>query len=234
MIAAMRALLNEKLPPRYGAFGDRYVWLHEPDAATRVRLGKPDVFIVDRKDLPSATVAKMLPPLIVTLPVIRRQGTRYLKIIDRHSRHIVTVIELLSPSNKDPGEDREAYINKRNDYLASGTNLVEIDLLRSGPRMPVGEPEPPPADYFVFVCPANDLPKAGIWSFSVRDPLPDIPVPLNPGETPIVLALRACLDRAYDEGRYTLEIDYAKPPSPPLAEPDATWAHELLSGRLTS
>jgi hypothetical protein len=233
MIAAMRAALNAQVPEGYAVYADRYVWLHEPDGDTRVRLGKPDVYLSERTEaVPgSRAEATLVVPTVVMLPVVRRQGNRYLRIIDRHSRRVVTVVELLSPTNKDPGEDRDAYLAKRNEYLATGTNLVEIDLLRAGGRLPLGEPPPPPADYYVLVCRAAELPRAGVWPFSVRDPLPTIPVPLNPEDAPVLLSLQPCLDRAYDEAAYSRELDYAVPPDPPLREPDATWARELLAHR---
>ena len=48
--------------------------------------------------------------------------------MEAQSDRVVTVVELLSPANKRNSDDREAYLAKRNEYLAIGTNLVEIDL----------------------------------------------------------------------------------------------------------
>src|SRR5436190_66443 len=135
MIYAFRAALNAVLPERYVAHVDQYVWLHEPDLPTRQRLGRPDAFVTDEAAPPgngpasSAALAALAAPAVSTLPVVRRTGPRYIQIRDGHDRRVVTVIELLSPSNKDSGGDRDAYLAKRNEYLATGTNLVEIDLL---------------------------------------------------------------------------------------------------------
>jgi len=111
-------------------------------------------------------------------------------------------------------------------------NLVEIDLLRDGERPPLQVPEPPPSDYYILVCPAATFPQAGFWPFSVREPLPLVSIPLDPHSEPVFLDLRACLDRAYDGGRYSDEIDYRQPPVPPLSEADAAWADELLAARV--
>src|SRR5580692_10620329 len=54
----------------------------------------------------------------------------HLQIIDRESREVVTVIELLSPTNKRPGEHRAQYLAKRSAVRHSNAHLVEIDLLR--------------------------------------------------------------------------------------------------------
>ena len=74
---------------------------------------------------------------------------RYLEVRDREGRDLVTVIELLSPSNKRAGDDRESYLKKRSELLRSPAHLVEIDLLRGWTPMPhEGRPE---CDYSVMV-----------------------------------------------------------------------------------
>lgn len=236
LILAMRAYLTVHLPERYSAWTDRNVWVYEPDTATRSQIKKPDVFVTEshRPGNGAGGVATLEAPARAMLPVVRREGNRFIRIVDRQSRRVVTAIELLSPANKDPHQDREAYLGKRNLYLATGTNLVEIDLLREGERMPMGEPPPPNADYYVVVIRAVDFPTTAIWHFSVRDPLPPVPVPLNPEDQPVELPLKTCFDRAYDEAPYRKELDYANEAAPPLDEPDATWARELLATRTTS
>ena len=209
------------------------MWIHEPDANERKLLGKPDVYVADPANggngpaRPSTLVA----PATVVLPAVRREGQRYVKIIDLRAHRVVTVIEVLSPTNKAAGEDRENYLVKRSEYLGSRINLVEIDLLRSGERMPWGDPSPPAANYYVLISRVEEFPTAGVWPISIRESLPEIPIPLNPPDAEAQLFLQKCFNRAYDEGRYHLEIDYSQPPSPPLAEPDAAWARDLLSRR---
>lgn len=175
-------------------------------------------------------------PTRVMLPAVRREGGKYIKILDGKNQRVVTVFEILGPSNKTPGPDREAYLLKRSEYLASGVNLVEVDLLRRGPRMPLGEGPGLSAPYLVLVSAAWDFPQAGVWPISLRDPLPAIPIPLTK-ESPIVeLSLQKCFTQAFAMGRPETEIDYSRPPEPPLEEPDASWAVELLkkaqTGRL--
>jgi len=71
----------------------------------------------------------------------------------------------------------------------------------------------------------------GIWPFSVRERFPVVPVPLDPGEPEVLLDLKVAFDRVYEEARYEEQLNYLKPPNPPLREPDATWARELLATR---
>jgi hypothetical protein len=230
MTIAMRAELNTHLPPRYAAAADRYVWIHEPEAIARTRVVRPDVFVAERSSASAgrgATVSAAAPAMVV-FPAYKREGNKYLKIVDVQSRRVVTVIELLSPANKQGGDDREAYLTKRVDYLAAGVNLVEIDLLRTGEQLPFGSPAPPQADYYVLVCSSCEMPQAGVWPVRVRESLPEVPVPLLPEDGPIHLSLQKCMNRTYDEGRYALQVDYDKPPDPPLNPADVDWAAALL------
>jgi hypothetical protein len=76
----------------------------------------------------------------------------FLTIRERETMEVVTVIEVLSPGNKQAGSDgRREYLRKRRDVLLSATHLVELDLLRGGERLPTIEPLPP-GDYYAFVC----------------------------------------------------------------------------------
>ena len=45
---------------------------------------------------------------------------------------MVTVLEVLSPSNKKSGDAQEQYLRKQLEFLQAGISLVEIDLLREG------------------------------------------------------------------------------------------------------
>lgn len=230
VIAVMKATLNGLLPAKYEAWAEQYVWLVAPDQKKKKRIGKPDSFVVggDESTLGGQVGTLTIEaPAYTTLPAKRKKGHRFLKIVDRSSQRVVTILELLSPSNKKPGGNHDAYLIKRNNCFLSETNLVEIDLLRTGERMPMGKP-PFDSDYCVLVSSASEFPKSGVWAFSVRDELPKIPVPLRPGDKQVFLSLRDCLDRVYDENRYGRRIDYSQPPEPPLKKSDAAWARKLL------
>lgn len=224
--------LNALLPPGFVARIDRYVWIHEPDAKKRL-LGKPDVFVSGAPGSSASTVAMIssAAPTQVLLPAQRREGGKYLKIVDGKSRRVVTVFEILSPSNKTPGLDREAYLLKRNEYLGTGVNLIELDFLRRGPRLPLGTGSAVSSPYYVLVSAAWDFPRAGVWPIGLRDSLPTIPIPLTQEAPVIALSLQKCFAQAFAKGRLEAEIDYTMPPDPPLEEPDASWARELVKAR---
>lgn len=226
VLSAVKGELKRRLPRGYSVWSDIYVWLHEPDAESR--RGKPDDFITSTKRSDASNGVATLPaPTTTLLPAVRREGNKYLKIKEVRSDRVITVLEFLSPANKAQGDDRDAFLAKRNEYLATKTNLVEIDLHRTGKRMPMGKPKPPRADYYVLICQAVDFPRTGIWPFSVRDPLPDVPVPLKPEHGFVTLPLQTCFEIAYDQGPYDTEVDYTKPPRIRLHGADAIWAAQI-------
>ena len=234
LIPALCDRLNPSLPKRYIASTELFVWRVDNSEEERLLIGGPDIHVKDQKPAAAgATVATVCAPITTILPGIVRQQ-RYLKIVDPEERRVVTVIEVLRPANKTTGDNGRAYRLKREEYIANGINLVEIDLLRAGQRPPLGDPAPPISDYYVLLHRGSEGPRFGIWPVSIRDPLPPVPVPLDPDVPDAVFDLRTCIDHVYDFGRYAEQLDYAKPPKPPLREPDATWARELLASRSQS
>ena len=200
------------------------------------RSAKPDVYMVDRAERPwggepTGTTAAVAEPLIV--PVDDPATERYITIIDRSSGdRVVTVIEVLSPTNKIPGDGREKYRRKQGDYIEAGVNLVEIDLVRSGifslavsPNS-IGKHFRTP--YRVCVRRATRRNEAEIYRAPLREPLPTIPIPLRPTDRDVTLNLQRMVDLCYWKGRYSSAIDYREDPDPPLGSADARWADELL------
>ena len=237
-VVALSAALTHVLPRGYYADVEQHVWLQGADPDEREPFAVPDNYVADRNGTDHANgggVATLTATAVnteVTLPKpARRKGSKFVEIVDQPGNRVVTVIEILSPSNKDAGDDRDAFLRKRSEYLLTNTNLVEIDLLLDGERLPMGKPKPPRADYYALVSRADRFPKASVWAFTVRDPLPNLPIPLKPADGEVVLSLRGCLDRAYDDAGYQNRFDYTKPPAVALRADDAAWAAELLAVR---
>ncbi|MBI3462828.1 MAG: DUF4058 family protein [Planctomycetes bacterium] len=155
---------------------------------------------------------------------IERQS--FIEIRDRLGRELVTVIELLSPTNKRSGPDREQYLSKRRQFIASNVHLVELDLLRGGQRMPIeGLPS---CDYCAVVSRAEERPRAGIWPLGLRDPLPVLPIPLRSPDPDARLDLQALLHRIHDAAGYA-DYLYADGPQPALSPADDAWAKRLVA-----
>ena len=157
-----------------------------------------------------------------------RSWVTFLQIRDRASRRVVTVLELLSRSNKYSGADREQYLMKRQALLFRDVNFVEIDLLRGGPRMP--NRNVPDSDYSVLVSRPGRRPFADYWAIGLRESLPAIPIPLHRDDHDAALDLQPVLHRVYDAARYGSRI-YDGQPEPALSPEDAAWAAPFVPAR---
>jgi Protein of unknown function (DUF4058) len=226
-LPAAAAYLVPQIRPKYFVSIDENVYLHDVPHDEQKPLGRPDLALIRGQvaTYRSSSVGLLEAPAHVLLPDQDVESLSYLTIIDRQSRDVVTVIELLSPTNKRPGEHRAQYLAKRSAIRHSDVHLVEIDLSRGGPPMPAEVR--PSYTYAVLVSRADQRPTANFWPFGLRDPLPTILVPLRPGDSDARLDLRSILDRVYDESAYEDYI-YQSPPDPPLSPDDTTWARALL------
>lgn len=232
MIVALADALGSVLRPRYWvAIEERtYVALLAPEDL----LGLPDVVIVRAETTPppaqgSEGVATLAMPLAAQVPLPEERRERYLEVREVASGEVVTVIELLSPSNKRPGEGRHQYEEKRLKVLGSQTHLVEVDLLRGGEPMPVriqGDGQRGP--YRILVSRSEGRPRAHLYLFTLRDPIPIFPLPLRRGDLEPPVDLGQLLQDLYERAGYDMVTNYRNAPVPPFDEEDATWADDLL------
>jgi hypothetical protein len=155
----------------------------------------------------------------------------YIEIRESGGGKVITVIEFLSPANKSGGEGQKLYLQKQQQLLHSDTNLVEIDLVRSGQRVIAFPEHRIPAEHrrdgVVCVRCAWSERARELYVLPLRQRLPAIPIPLRQRERPVALDLQALIDQCYRNGRYD-DIDYSQPPIPPLAPEDADWADSIL------
>ena len=238
LIVAMADAIEAELDSQYYVEVETRTYLTEEDGGLLV--GIPDAVVaVKPSTLPAqpkaadhgARLATQIRPQPVTLPMPVEVTERYLEIREVSTGKVITVIELLSPKNKRPGQGRLVYKEKRRQVLSSFTNLVEIDLLRGGEPMPVLNPVQP-HDYRILVSVSAQRPRADLYSFSLPDPLPDIPIPLGSSELPIELTLQPVFQGVYDRGRYQTRLDYTQAPPPPaLPEPSHHWLDQLLKDK---
>jgi hypothetical protein len=145
-------------------------------------------------------------------------------------RRLVTSIEVLSPSNKRRGSlGWKKYLRKRQALLLGKANLVEIDLLRGGDRMPMLDPWPK-SPYTLLVAREERAPRCRVWPAFFDRPLPAIPVPLSRPDPDLTLELQPLVDTIYQNGRYGEDIDYSQPLTPPLKAEQAAWLAQQLRG----
>jgi hypothetical protein len=197
------------------------------------RIVHPDVAVIGPLEPPNRAggLAVATAPAIevrtVTVPLYETVRETYLEVRDAGTEALITSVEIHSPTNKLPGAGRHEYEAKRGQVFRSWTSLVEIDLLRAGKPM---EMRPSPAaDYRLLVLAGWEYPRAQLLAFHLRQPIPEVPVPLREGEAPVPLPLGRLLNELYDRARYFRRVRYdAAPPEPPLAPEAAAWVDTLL------
>lgn len=236
LIVALADAIETMLSSAYYVEVEARTYLSEIEGGLLV--GIPDAVVADdsAQKLPPAEtlnrispVATQLRPQQVQLPMPEEVTERYLEIRELATGDVITAIEVLSPKNKQPGKGRLIYEQKRNQVLANLTHLVEIDLLRRGQPLP-GLSQGGDQDYRILVSISHQRPIADLYAFSIRQPLPDIPIPLKSGDEPIVVPLQTIFEGIYDRGRYHTRIDYTQPPLPPeLSEADQAWLIQWLT-----
>jgi hypothetical protein len=232
LIVSIRRFLTPLLRPRYhvGIEERTYLAILPPDEQST---GIPDVLIAEptresggQRSTAFQSSTARAEPVVAELPVPEAVKDRYLEIRTVPEQQVITVIEILSPGNKLAGEGREQYERKRFKVLGSWTNLLEIDLVRAGRPLPMKAPAA--SDYRILVSRSVQRPRADVYLFGLRDPIPSFPVPLRSGEAEPELPLNQLLHEVYDLGGYDLVIDYRTSPEPPLSDGDTVWAASLF------
>jgi hypothetical protein len=229
MISEIHSRLIPLVRPQYVVRMEQRIYLEH--LGEEPRSIRPDVTIVRQPDS-TATIGSSVidaPPLALPLALAEEHRESYLEVRTRDSGDLITVIELLSPSNKRPGaRGMSEYLSKREAIIGSTVHLVELDLLRGGQRLPMGRPLPA-ADFFVILSREHRRPMADVWPFTIRERMPRIPIPLASGDPDVPLDLGAAFTAVYDRAGYDYSLDYEHGTSPPLEAEDAAWAQELLS-----
>jgi Protein of unknown function (DUF4058) len=194
-----------------------------------------DVRVVDHGYFSGTGAATVLDEPIAEPIVIRpnEESTQpFIEIIEPDSAKLITVIEFISPTNKWPGDGRDKYLRKQSEVRNAGVNLVEVDLIRVGPRvflLPSSQfPQDMNTHYGACVFRAWGNPQFELYPMSLREPLRPVRVPLRKDDTDIVLRLQPLIEMAYRNGRYH-RTDYQKPCIPPLDGEDAVWVKQLIA-----
>jgi hypothetical protein len=223
--------LQPQLRPRYVAAVEERVFVEGPD-----REIVPDVWLKrnrPHRDESGVALADADSPVVVRVPALEVHET-YVAILDRQSgQRVVTVIEVVSPTNKYGGPGRISYLAKQKEVLSSDVHLVEIDLPRTGPHV-LAVPEWMARgqglyDYLVCVNRAHGLrDEFDLYLCQLRDRLPRIRVPLAGTDADVRLDVQTVLTQTFDIGSYRDRVNYDSPCRPPLPPEDQKWANERI------
>lgn len=232
LLTAISNDLLARLLPRYDVRVEEYLMLTEDDY--RLHRLRPDVTVSTTASWQpggGGAALAVAEPVATELEYPEPRTQRRLKIIHLPSERVVTALELLSPANKVPGEGGQAaYSENRAELLACRCNLVELDLLRGGQRLPMSGPLPP-ADYYALIGRVGRKPRCHVLGWHLRSPLPTIDIPLLAPDPDVPLDLQSVFYAAYEPAFYDRRLRYHEPLVPPLRPADEVWTRETLAVR---
>jgi hypothetical protein len=233
MVIYARDQLQTKLPGDLRARVEERVFV---EAGEESRPVYPDVRIIQRgrgggPSLSDAAAA-VAEPLVLHLDPEPFTET-YVEIIDvATGKRVITVIEVLSLSNKLPGEGQELYLRKQREMLRSGVSLVEIDLLRAGERIiafPFRQIPPSHRSTYQVCVHRGWQPRTfEVYAVPLQNRLPSVKIPLRETDSDVTLDLQSLIEQCYRNGGYDEDIEYGVALDPPLDGADTAWADELL------
>jgi hypothetical protein len=236
LIGLFREQLAPQLAPKYvaelqtqliiGQFGQDPIGVLPDISITRTEAESFDAESDGEEENGDTAVAVRPAKVALKVPSLVPMELASIYVRRVEGEELITVIELLSPVNKRQGKERHKYIVKRLSFFDSAVHLVELDLLREGPRMPF-EGKVPDCDYLLMVSRSYQRPDCEAWPLSIRDPLPVLPVPVHPPDRDVQLDVGQALRVAYERARYDLRINYSLPPVPRLKPKDAEWVRSL-------
>jgi Protein of unknown function (DUF4058) len=226
--------LNRKMPKGYVATIEERVFLVEPPTSRY-----PDVHVAKNprrrtRGEGGTAVGAVLeadPALEIEFPPTEYRESFVEIHLARKPGSLVGVLEVLSPTNKNPGNGRDLYLEKQEELLASQTHFIEIDLLRAGQHtvaVPADGIEDTEWDYLVCLHKGGWLNKYRVWPVPLPKRLPRFAVPLAGSDADVVVDLQALLSQCYDAGRFEDRLDYREECPPPLSKKNAKWVDELL------
>lgn len=238
-ISEIQTQLAPKVEPKYFVRVEKRVYVEqyedgdEPPRDTQQRI--PDVAVLatgTEASMESAGVgtATLAAPEECIVPSAVERREYYLVIRMTETHEIVTLLELLSPTNKRAGADgRDIFLKKRRDVLAGSTHFVELDLVRSGERLPLSTKSPLGRDYYALVSRADRRPRAELYRWSLRESMPTVPIPLGSSDPDVPLDLQAAFAHVYERTRYDLSLDSTAPLAPPPSKEEHSWVNELVA-----
>jgi hypothetical protein len=153
----------------------------------------------------------------------------FIEIRQRSDGRLVTLVDVVSPSNKTTASGRDAYLGKRREGRTGGANLVELDLVLQGqPMLDYSRDGLPDWDYAVTVTRSTQPERYEIYTATLQKRLPRFRLPLAADDRDTVLDLHTAFTRCYDQGGFANKIDYARDPGTPLTDDDRQWLRDTL------
>nr|WP_184195436.1 DUF4058 family protein [Armatimonas rosea] len=210
----LRAEINRKLPQGFSARMEERLVVEEGirhfEADVAIGHGGPPSEGATLAEIPS----KFMDWIEDGVPV--RQLFIEIHSHNTPERRVLTVIELLSHSNKSAGRGRDEYLAKQKTLLESEVHLLEIDLLRAGEYTLAASQSGLRARFGAFDYAAS-LHRGGYGqrfqavAWTIQERLPTVLVPLDETHPDLEIDLQPVFERTYDECGFERMVDYTQP-----------------------
>ncbi len=153
----------------------------------------------------------------------------FVEIRHRSDGRLVTLIDIVSPTNRTTDRGRQAYLERRREARSCGANLVEIDLVLQGtPMLDYTRSGLADWDYAVTVTRATQPERVEIFTATLQKALPRFRLPLLGDDQSTIMDLRTVFARTYDQGNFGNQIDYQRDPPTTVTDQDRVWIDKLL------
>jgi hypothetical protein len=232
LINYVREALLSRLPTGYDARIEEDALLIDPTSGQWHRY--PDVAVLQAAQRPVSASPGGLATLDAATEIepepIRADQERHIwiEVRDQRDDSLVTSIEILSPSNK-VGNGRAEFRFKRKELFDAGVNLVDIDLLLGGQRLPFKQPLPN-GEFFGFVSRQSKAPLVQVYPMKLNEPLKAVPIPLRDPDPDVILELQPAYDLAFSRGGYPRRLRYTNAPAE-VAPGIVDWARKITQSR---
>jgi hypothetical protein len=137
----------------------------------------------------------------------------YIEIHKQDDGRLVTLLDVVSTLNKTTQSGRDAYLETRRSAVATGANLVEVDLVLQGrSTLDYSREGLPDWDYAATVTRAKQPDRFEIYTATLEKRLPRFRLPLAADDRDTVVDLQAMFTRCYAQGEFAAKIDYDRDP----------------------
>jgi hypothetical protein len=167
--------------------------------------------------------------------IIREQHKEdFIEIRQKSDRKLITLIDIVSPTNKMRKEGRDSYLETRKAAQSCKASIVEIDLVLQGqPMLEYSRDGLPEWDYAITVERSTQPGRFEIYTTTMRKRLPRFKIPLASDDRDLVHDLQQTFGKCFDESNFGAKIDYKRDPALKLDDDDRKWiAEELKKNKL--
>jgi hypothetical protein len=166
---------------------------------------------------------------VLLVSVIKEQHQEeYLEVRQRGTDKLITLVDLISPTNRTTAVGRQAYLTRRTEARQAGAHVVEQDFVLQGQTcLDVAPDSGPDYDHAVTVGRARQPDRFEMYTTTVQNKLPRIRLPLASDDRDLVVDVQAVFNRCYDRF-FAGRIDYKKDPPVLLRDGDRKWMVQML------